>query len=269
MVEPQESTLQPDSLDIIRGTSINSETGEVADDEASDWGSEDNEDDTGDSFDSTESSDGAEEEKQTEEQRKKDREARALERQRVLEAAGLIIKKSDRKPPPRPARRKSIRKRRPAPAVPEQQRHSRRVSKDLPGVPESESQEPSLRLDDAYERYEAFKQSNINLNRLSLASVETTPSLTSASPVLTPIGSPSTDQDSRSYSHFLHFFGRKTPGNDGEGRVMPVISAPILDKDPSASATTDSEFGTVSPFLIQSPHPSRTDCHLVLGEFGR
>ena len=232
---------QPGSLEVSRA-SVNSEAGIVADDEASDWGSEDDEDDTGDSFESTESSNDTEEEEQTDQQRTADREARTLERQRVLEAAGLIIMKSDRKPPPRPIRRKTSRKRRPAPAVPN---HQQRLSKDLPCLPESENQEISFRLDDAYERYEAYKQSNANLNRPSLASIETTPSLPSASPSTASLGSPSNEHDSRSYSHLLHFFGRKTPANDGENRVMPIISAPILEKDLSASATTDSEFGTV------------------------
>ena len=53
------------------------------------------------------------------------------------------------------------------------------------------------------------------------------------------------------HSHFLHFFGRnRTPANEGETRVMPVISAPILLKDPSVSPEMIEEFGTVKAFFF-------------------
>lgn len=233
-----ESPLQdPSRLSVHSDTpSIQSETD--ADDESSSWDSDEDE-----SFAETEPSDD-EEQEITEEQRKAEREARALERQLVLEAAGLIIK-SDREPPPRPARKKSYRKRRPAPAVPEHRRESSTAEKEQPAPPES------LRVDDAYERYEAYRQSNSTLNRLSIVSVDSTnsimPSPSSPSMPRSPSAASgaSTEHESRT-SHFLHFFGRKAPANDSEERVRPVISGPILqDKEPG-TLSAESDFGTVS-----------------------
>lgn len=251
--------------------SVHSETASIligtdTDDDDSSWDS----DGDGDSFVETESSDD-EEQEMTEEQRKEEREARALERQRVLEAAGLIITKSERKPPPRPARRKSSHRRRPAPAVPVRPRHKKHssaASRDLPSLPESESRDTSLRLDDAYERYEAYKQSNAKLNRLSIVSVDSAVSAPSPSPSFTLPRSPSvasTEHEGRSHSHFLHFFGRKTPANDGETRVMPVISAPILqDREPGTPSASDSGFGTVSLLKDTGAYLSEF-CFPVLG----
>lgn len=237
---------------------LNSEAHNPVEDEGdtdSDWDSDN------DSFaTATEDSEEEEEEEEelTEDQREAEREARAVERQRVLEAAGFIITKTEgRNPPPRPLRRKNTRKRRPAPAVPEGGRHSRHVSKDLPPPPEADNTESSFRLDDAYERYEAYKQSNTNTNRLSMASIDTTSSMPSPSPSSTNIHSPSTDHDNRGYSHILHFFGRKTPANDGEARVMPVISAPILqDKNPSNDSLGggNSDFGSVGVYAFTLYH---------------
>ncbi|KAI0689841.1 hypothetical protein BC835DRAFT_1407733 [Cytidiella melzeri] len=231
-------------------TSATSEGNLAGEDDDSDWHSDD---DSYETADSLESSEDEEEENLTEEQRKEEREARELERQRVLSAAGLIIMKSEREPPPRPARRKSTRKRRPAPAVPAQRRPPRRPSKDLPVVPDSESADTPLKLDDAYERYEAYKNTTSNLNRLSTASLDTSPSLISPSPSL--ILSSSAEPESRSHSHFLSFFGRKTPANDGEGRTMPIISGPIPIsgpnmKDSTSAASMDSDFGVTWASLI-------------------
>jgi actin cytoskeleton-regulatory complex protein PAN1 len=248
---PESSILETNSQDPSRLSvtsdtlSINSDTDD--DGEGSSWSSDDD-----GSFAESEPSNG-EEQEMTEEQRKEEREARALERQRVLEAAGLIIK-SDRKPPPRPARfvrRKSSHKRRPAPAVPEHRRHE---SKDLPSLPGQDSPETSMRLDDAYERYEAYKQSNANLNRLSMVSVDSVNALTSPSSAGIP-RSPSvvsaTSTEGRTHSHFLHFFGRKTPANDGEAPARPVISGPILqEKEPGSPSGDDSGFGTVSDVVL-------------------
>jgi actin cytoskeleton-regulatory complex protein PAN1 len=217
-------------------------------DDASDWDSDEN-DDSYETADSLESSSEDEEEPQTEEQRKAERESRELERQRVLSAAGLIIMKSEREPPPRPARRKSARKHRPAPAVPTTRQTTARVSKDLPSLPGNESADAPLKLDDAYERYEAFKQTSTNLNRLSTASLDTFTSTSITSPSPSLVLTPTVEQEPRSHSHFLSFFGRKTPANDGEGRTMPVISGPIpisnLNRSSSMSSM-NTEFGAVS-----------------------
>jgi hypothetical protein len=62
--------------------------------------------------------------------------ARENERQRVLEAAGLIVNE-DVKPPPRLERARSARKRRPPPAAPQRSSIiSTSAAKDLPPVPE-------------------------------------------------------------------------------------------------------------------------------------
>lgn len=196
----------------------------------------------------------------TEEQRKVEREVRALERQRVLEAAGLIIKSGTdpkrRKPPARPIRARSFRKRRAPPAIPKSASPDT-VAKELPPPPEQEPEpetEHSFRLDDAYERFEAYKKNNANMNRLSTVSIDTETSLGSPQPPTPSPQSPAlstTESESRTSSLF-HFFGRsKTPANDGEAKVRPVISAPILIKDPSANgAAQETEqgvgFGSVS-----------------------
>ena len=106
-------------------------------------------DDSDDSFataSESESDSDSEDEEQDEIARQQEREAREAERQRVLEAAGLIVKK-EAQPPPRPARRASQR-RKPAPAVPE--RSPRVPHKDLPPLPELdlsvESGQPAKRL---------------------------------------------------------------------------------------------------------------------------
>lgn len=186
----------------------------------------------------------------TEEARAAERKARALERQRVLEAAGFIIK-ADVKPPPRPPRPKKERKRRPPPAVPDRQHagaHSRDTSADLDVSGEADN---SLRLDDAFERYEAYRKANPNMNRLSLASMESSTSGTPASPTLSLAASTiqrssSAEPESRSPLHFLSIFGRKTPANDGETRTMPVISAPISRDNSSPGTDADNAFGSVS-----------------------
>ena len=186
----------------------------------------------------------------TEEARAAERNARALERQRVLEAAGFIIK-ADVKPPPRPPRPKKYHKRRPPPAVPDRQHagvHSRDASADLDVSGEADD---SLRLDDAFERYEAYRQANPNMNRLSLASMESSASGTPGSPTLSLAASSiqrssSAEPESRSPLHFFSIFGRKTPANDGETRTMPIISAPISRDNSSPGMEADNAFGSVS-----------------------
>jgi len=180
----------------------------------------------------------------SEEGRTAEREARAMERQRVLEAAGFIIK-SDVKPPPRPVRTRSHRKRRPPPAVPDRSFGSDDLAsprKELPELPQQE-EDHSLRLDDAFERYEAFRQANPNMNRLSMASIDSNTSM--PSPTVSVMRSPSVEAESRTPLHFFSLFGRKTPANDSETRTMPIISAPILSRDTSFStaAEGDSSFG--------------------------
>ena len=207
-----------------------------------------------------------EDEGQTEAQRKADREARVLERQRVLEAAGLIVKEDGRRPPPRPVRRKAVlaslgKKSRPPPPVPSSA--ANRVSvistasdKDLPPVPDRDrdrdrpTRDEFARLDDAFDRYEAFKLATgegIN-NRLSIAS-----SVDSSSLSPTP-SSPqslrhtkSQESENRSHSSWLHILGRsRTPVGESERRVMPIISGPILSNESTPVRENSPTFGSVS-----------------------
>ncbi|KAJ7041981.1 hypothetical protein C8F04DRAFT_1077868 [Mycena alexandri] len=150
--------------------------------------------------------------------------AREHERQLVLEAAGLIVQK-DVKPPPRPVRRRSSgqARRRPPPAAPDRtsvwsSSSSVSAPKELPPIPEPDA---ATRLDDAFDRYEAYR--GHHQNRLSVASVETNPP--PASPTSPSMMTASSSEGGKSYSHLLHFLGRKTPV---EVERRPTISAPIL-----------------------------------------
>ncbi|KAF7298359.1 Actin cytoskeleton-regulatory complex protein [Mycena kentingensis (nom. inval.)] len=201
-----------------------------------------------------------------------DAEAREHERQRVLEAAGLIVKKAEDgevKPPPRPARRRSkdteagagegTSRRRPPPATPKADRSSvvstsSTSGKELPPLPEAQT------LDDAYDRYESFRGHHA---RLSVASIETNPP--PASPSTSLAMSPSTSSASeggRSYSHLLNFLGRKTPNADrdsgaGAGTSMAdrkaMISGPILQAPgdgASVSRSSSPAFGSSWASLV-------------------
>lgn len=241
------------------------------DDSDSDTAS-DSEDDDDDDYDTAdESLDSDEEEPEmSEEQRKAEREARALERQRVLEAAGLIIKsKTDnrRKPPARPIRARSFRKRRAPPAIPKASIQDTATHKELPAIPEPEpEQETSFRLDDAYERYEAYKKSNANMNRLSTVSLDTDISSLGSPQPPTPVPtSPAlSTAENESLTHsILHFFGRSKTPAEGESKPRPVISGPISGPIPARGSTppggrplsqsgdsADSGFGSVSRLAI-------------------
>jgi hypothetical protein len=203
------------------------------------------------------SSDSEDEDWGTEEERI----AREHERQRVLEAAGLIVKSDDRKPPPRPPKhKKSKRTRRVPPAAPSTTRSPIPSStrqelpvKKLPNVPDEpvEIIEPADRLDDAYERYEAFKQSKA-ANRLSIASTEALP-LQPPTPPAIPLERTTTQDSERQKAHtgfFSSLLGRRTPANDDK-RPSLIISGPISGPSSAApgSAHPDSPnspgFGTV------------------------
>lgn len=173
-----------------------------------------------------------------------DWEAREKERQRVLEAAGLIVNE-DVKPPPRLERARSARPRRPPPAAPQRSSIiSNSSAKDLPPVPASPGLDTSVRLDDAFDRYESFRHTHGNTNRMSIASFETAPSEVS-SPTISQTPSTSRDSDTRSYSHILHFLGRRTPANDVPDKRTLTISAPILNQSESPTRENSPAFGSV------------------------
>ena len=177
---------------------------------------------------------------------KEDRAAREAERQRVLEAAGLVVQR-DKPPPPRPPRRKrSVKQRRPAPAAPKRASVLSVTSdKDLPTLP-TESTAPisrPMRLDDAYERYEEFKSKN-RMSMSSMSDVPSSPTSASITPgAVSPAPSIARDDSTRSHSRFLsHILGRsKTPD-----RIMPVISGPILQTPEVPDRPNSPAFGSVS-----------------------
>ncbi|VDB85180.1 unnamed protein product [Peniophora sp. CBMAI 1063] len=199
--------------------------------------------------------------------------ARELQRQMLMEAAGLVVKREEgrRPPPPRPVRRRAAahvttpKKHRPAPAVPESSRRQRRRAadddKDLPEVPADEEPEPAptIRLDDAFERYEAFKSqaAESNNNRFSVASFDSA-SFVNVSPPIAESASTSSNAAPSSPSSSIfripahahresgggllsHFLGRsKTPIE--EARSRPVISGPI--SGPVQQGTVEEAGGT-------------------------
>lgn len=216
-------------------------------------GLEHDQDDEGDTSDTNSDSDSDyvsfdSDHEDTYPQTKEEREAREHERQLVLEAAGLIFKQ-DVKPPPRLARSKSKSggKRRPPPAAPNRLSVASSISlKDLPPLPEPEPLDQATHLNDAFNRYESFRQHQANrLSVASVASTETTPISPTAS-IISP--SISKEGESRTYS-LLHFLGRKTP--EAEKRIMPVISGPILHvSTEDASRASSPAFGSVRDTLF-------------------
>ena len=191
----------------------------------------------------------------TEEERKLEREVRTVERQLVLEAAGIIVKKDSTGPPPHIQRRRtaSVRpKHRPAPAPPPVPTSTQRADLGALDRPTRVQEH----LDDAYERYEAFKQQS---SRLSISSIDqlsplppASPSLGSGSVSLATAQSHESLSDkerskenvsstsSSSYgSRISHFLGRsRTPIQERETRVMSTISAPIMSSSSSSGTVT-------------------------------
>lgn len=219
----------------------------VAADEQEDEGTES----SGDDYFSVADDDSEEDE--IDEEADADWEVREKERQRVLEAAGLIVNQ-DVKPPPRLARARSVRPRRPPPAAPQRSSIISNSSlKDLPPVPGSPA-DSSPRVDDAFDRYESFKHTQGNSNRLSVASsFETALSSPGGSPALSLAPSISKDSESRSKSHLLNFLGRRTPANDGPEKRTLTISGPIMNLNDSPSRENSPAFGSVSPLQADTP----------------
>ena len=218
-----------------------------------DTASEDTDDDDTSDYQSFES-DEDEEDVGNQEDLQKDREMRARERQRVLEAAGLIVKSEKGVRPPRPARKKSLRGHRPPPDVPNRQSVASVASleKELPVRPLSTT-DSILKVDDAFERYEAFKKAKER--RLSVSSsidnVPPSPSTYSSSTL-----SPNLPKDSDNRSHYslFHFLSRRTPSAEPDKPRLqisaPIISAPISssggDSPSRENGTGSPAFGSVS-----------------------
>ncbi|KDR82039.1 hypothetical protein GALMADRAFT_240494 [Galerina marginata CBS 339.88] len=185
------------------------------------------------------------------------KEARERERQLVLEAAGLIVNQDVGRPP---TRARSI-KRRPAPAAPRRQPS---VHKDLPPVPgpdpepeadpETEVISHEARLDDAFARYESFKNTQANLNRLSVVSTDSsvmppsspTTTVSSMSMVTSPVHGSQGGEGK--YSHFLNFLTRsKTPDGERRSTSTLMISAPIMNVSNSQGGSQEGPTRSNSP----------------------
>ncbi|KIJ23106.1 hypothetical protein M422DRAFT_276387, partial [Sphaerobolus stellatus SS14] len=184
----------------------------------------------------------------TEEARLAEKRARDLERQRVLEAAGLVV--TPDQSAAAPTRKKSVRIRRPAPPAPDRT-HQRKpqVDRELPSVPSEENQAPGspLHIDDAFERYQKYKQTVGN--RLSIASSAESTGLSGNEAAVSPGHKKVSSKDEsrgHGYSSILGFLGRRTPGT-AETEKKPnlngvVISGPILQR-PSSESNRESGNG--------------------------
>lgn len=224
------------------------------------------------------SSDSESEAEQTDAERQAERRQRELERKRVLEAAGLIVKQPTDAGGQPPVRSRSTRKSAPSRPVPapleiapaNQIIPEINEERDLPPLPE-----PSPRnLDDAFERYQAFKVQEGNAmaqnapNRLSVISDTSTYASTvpPSSPrqdistrppsINTSITTPSSataqiHAAGEKISSLLHFLGgrSRTPGESGSTEKRSItVSAPIISSPmsgPSPSRENSPAFGSV------------------------
>lgn len=248
----------------------NSDTteGEWSEDSSAEWSSDDSEDES----------------HLTDAQRQEERRQREIERQRVLEAAGLIVKQSSEARPPRPpVRTRSTSKRAPKTLLisPSEDRLPLKMidnNRDLPPLPPPSprnvskftdtSASKTSNLDDAYGRYEAFKAQEGNTaanNRLSIISEPSTYASTvpPSSPrqdlsphtpsVPLPASSSTQGHGESKITTLLNFLGRsRTPGEkDGSNsdRKLSVVSGPIISGPmPLASPSREASpaFGSVS-----------------------
>jgi actin cytoskeleton-regulatory complex protein PAN1 len=175
----------------------------------------------------------------------------------VLEAAGLVIKpvdkqtlvrvrsmKKGRPPPPPPLRRndttnttasESLRRERELPAIPAEDHNQNGMS------------EPPLspnHVDDAFERYETFKQRD--WKRMSTLSTSSTLESMAPSATSQPPSSPRS-----AYSRLHDFLSRRTTPTPEEPRISKIstssISAPLAMTSPASISREQSPaFGTVS-----------------------
>ena len=202
-----------------------------------------------DSDDEVEDGDGD----KTEEPSAEDLQRREEEKRRVLEAAGLIIKHDSSAPPPVPPRRRPSKKRaarakqlpprRPIPRV--QENELSNLDRALPPVPMSTA-DPILQADDAFARYEQFKQKQPPTNRFSVTSVDSIPH--SLTPSISPVARES--DGGKTGSALLSFFGLgfTAPSTSAERRTVN-ISGPIItavESNISSENSPTPSFGLVS-----------------------
>ncbi|KAG9035365.1 hypothetical protein FRB95_011385 [Tulasnella sp. JGI-2019a] len=126
-----------------------------------------------------------------------------------------------------------------------------------PAAPEIDTGDSELLLDDAYDRYEAFRERQLQPHNrhsvISNESAELSPALTTSStfpPQAVPMTTGSNAGESRQTSGFLHsFLGRKTAAPERKGLV---VSAPILRNSNSSEPQRESSptFGTSWSSLV-------------------
>jgi len=239
---------------------------------------------------------------------KADKEARERERQRVLEAAGLIVQRDVGPPPVRPPRSRQasassspasrMGKRRPAPAAP--QRMPSGVYKELPPVPPALDAESGLvsderrgvetgvddevteeaeveveeeaeevltheaRLDDAFARYESFKNAQANQlaeanNRLSVVSTDS--SITMPASPTTTISSMSTSQTQQP-PLMVHMHMHKDKDKDKDHSTA-AASSPS-----STSSNSEGRYAHFLNFLTNSGSRATANSNTTSGEGG-
>ena len=188
--------------------------------------------------------DGIEEEYMIKETRERER-----ERQLVLEAAGLVVNQ-DVKPP---------QKRRPAPPIP-----SSRL-KDLPLVPDPEAEpgrevenvDHEASLDDAFARYESFRNDQSNLNRLSVISTDSGTLPSSPTPTISSMSHTHSGGGESRYGHFLQFLKSGNKTLERNPKTLN-ISAPIMslsvsnqstEQDVPSTRSNSPSFGMVRPLF--------------------
>jgi actin cytoskeleton-regulatory complex protein PAN1 len=224
-------------------------------------------------------SDSDDETQQTDAQRQEERRERELERQKVLEAAGLIVKQTtDARPPRPPARTKPTRKsssgKTAVPAAEDSSSAPRVLDteRELPLLPPPSPPNQTRNLDDAFERYEAFKLQEGNssaqesTNRQSYISnastyASTVPPSSPRQPISPSIhsvtlpSSASVNSTESKISSLLHFLGgrTRTPGEGSLTTERKVISGPI--SAPSPSRENSPAFGSVR--YLRASIPSR------------
>lgn len=195
-----------------------------------------------------------------------DETTRELERQRVFEAAGLIVATN----PPIETANSPLQKqkRRTPPAAPDRVPTSfASSSKELPPVPtlnlaNTELDSSSSHLEDAFDRYETFKKTNgIINNRMSVSSLDTSlasPSSPPRSPAVSLTPSLNhRDGESRT-SQFLSFLGRHTTRSTTPepDRRSFIISGPIpaAGGESGPNRVDTPSFGTVRVHFIARIH---------------
>ncbi|KAK2460698.1 hypothetical protein APHAL10511_007168 [Amanita phalloides] len=180
-----------------------------------------------------------------------ERQARERERQMVLEAAGLIVNKSIQPPPVI----SPYSKEKAAPAVPRRRsvRRGDPYRKDLPPLPDAEPMDHAARLDDAFGRFELYRNQHLSHNRLSMISADSvslsSPTISSTSS--TTLSSTRGLEGQWRYSHFLQFLsGLRVQEQEKKSISTLTISGPISGVSADASRSMSPIFGTSWASLV-------------------